>query len=94
MGIDTSVWFLATEPESGIKMRWSFNIEPRSANGKGTYYIDVEGCQRVLNLLPEPSKTQFRKYLVKCANEIQKQVDELLTHVDRERITIAALRSV
>ena len=56
LGIDTSVWFRATDPETGIPLRWSFDIEPRSANGKGTYRINVDGCRGVLSCLKEPAQ--------------------------------------
>ena len=41
--IATDVWFYADHP-CGLSFLWNFDIEPRSANGKGHYEIDADGC--------------------------------------------------
>ena len=90
--IDTNVWFRGVS-ESGIPIRWSFDIEPRSANGKGTYEINVEGCHEVLAKLKEPCRSQFQHYLNDCANAVEKQARELAGAVEREMRVVKALRS-
>ena len=94
LDIETRVWFYATDPDSGIKLRWSFDIESRSADGEGTYYIDVDGCREVMNKLKGKAQTQFREYLFDCAGKLQNHVDELYEHIKREKIAIDALRSI
>ena len=85
LNIATSVWFRAVDPESGISLRWSFDIEPRSANGRGTYYIDVDGCHDVLDKLTGLARNQFQEYLLSCAKEVEKQANELQQEASRER---------
>jgi hypothetical protein len=84
LDINTSVWFYGIDPKSGIPLRWSFDIEPSSANGSGVYHIDINGCQRVTKLLHGTAKAQFQRYLRTCAQSVAKQATELQLHVDRE----------
>ena len=93
LDIDTSVWFDGTSP-SGIPLRWSFSIEPRSANGRGAYYIDVQGCRSVLAKLSDPCKSQFRQYLGKCAVAVAKQVRDWEEEIERERKIVSDLESI
>ena len=93
LDISTSVRFRAVS-SSGIPLRWSFDIEPSSASGKGGYYIDVEGCRRVLALLPEPCKSQFRQILFDCACAVLKQVKDWEKEIERERKIATDLRSI
>lgn len=74
--ISTSVWFYATEPNTGLKFRWSFDIEPHSANGSGKYCIDVDGVEKIISVLPDKAKKQFLEYLKDCASKVQKNADE------------------
>lgn len=69
----TSVWFYAKDPSNDLEFHWSFDIEPYSANGTGSYVIDATACRSVLARLPEPAYTQFRTYLSDCANKVQKK---------------------
>lgn len=93
LNIATVVYFYATSP-SGIKVRWSFDIEPRSASGKGTYQIDAEGCRNVLSMLPEPCKTMFREYLSRCTEKVNEQANELTAEANREYAVVKALREI
>jgi len=93
LNIYTDVWFEAVSP-SGIPLRWSFAIEPHSANGKGTYFIDVKGCREVIAKLQEPCRTDFKNYLNTCADAIEKQARELRSAMERELKTVETLRSI
>lgn len=74
--IHTSCWFRATEPKSGLKFRWDFDIEPYSANGSGSYKIDTAGVFRVLSMMHPKTAIAFRKYLADCAEKVQKKGEE------------------
>lgn len=74
--IHTDVWFYAHDPESGLDFRWSFDIEPRSANGVGTYQIDSAGCREVFAKLPPAALVSFRKYLSDCSVAVAKRARE------------------
>jgi len=69
--IATSVWFYAKDEKTGLEFRWSFDLEPRSANGKGNYEINVTGIQHVISLLPEVAKASFKSYLVSSAKAVR-----------------------
>lgn len=69
LDIDTNVWFMAEHP-SGLTFSWSFDLEPYSANGKGSYEIDADACRRVLALLPLAVRGAFRTYLADCAGKV------------------------
>lgn len=73
MELDTNVWFLAKNPSNGLEFRWSFDIEPYSANGTGSYAIDAAACRDVMTRLPITARTQFRTYLSDCADKVQKK---------------------
>lgn len=74
--IATDVWFYAYDPKTELNFRWSFDIEPRSANGSSSYHINVEGIRDVLSRLGEDAKIQFRQYLAGCALKIKSKGDE------------------
>lgn len=94
LDIATSVWFYATDPKSGLELRWAFDVEGRQANGKGYYEIDQRGCSHIISLLPPIPKEQFRKYLVDCAKSIEKNAKEYLDISKREFNTASVLRSI
>ena len=93
LDIDTSVWFSGTSL-SGIPLRWSFDIEPYSANGKGYYEIDIKGCRNVLARLKEPCRSEFRDYLNNCAQAVEKNAKEYAELADKGRQTAESLRSI
>jgi hypothetical protein len=68
--ISTDVWFYAKHP-CGLEFRWSFDIEPASANVKAHYQIDVTGIREALAKLPEGARASFRKYLRGCAEAVR-----------------------
>jgi hypothetical protein len=68
--IYTGVWFRADHP-SGLKFRWSFDIEKRGSNGSGHYNIDVDGCQSVLAALSGTAKAQFAAHLREASKAVR-----------------------
>lgn len=76
LDIYTNVWFKGKDPKTGLQFRWSFDIEPYSANGTGSYQIDAPACRKVLALLPEKCHKAFRDYLSECAIAVRKKADE------------------
>jgi hypothetical protein len=93
LDIDTSVWFYATSL-SGIPLRWSFDIEPPSANGKGSYEIDIAGCRNVLAKLKEPCLSEFRDYLSTCAKAVEKKAREITGWATEQKKTAQKLRLI
>lgn len=75
LDIATSVWFTA-QHESGLSFRWTFEIEPMSANGKGSYEIDAEACRAVFVKLPPEAAKSFAAYLADCAVKVKSRADE------------------
>lgn len=76
LDIDTSVWFEAVEPKTQLHFRWSFDIEPYSANGKGSYEIDADSCRDVLQRLKGNSRKIFKDYLSACAFKVREKAHE------------------
>lgn len=91
LDIATSVSFKAAHP-CGLEFRWSFNIEPHSANGRSGYYIDIDAIQRVLAKLPMEPATKFVTYLKSCADAVEKKADEYQDEAKRQYGTAHALR--
>ena len=84
LDIDTSVWFRGSHP-SGLEFRWSFHIEPHSANGTGSYQIDTVGCERVIGLLPDRRvRLDFREYLARCAVSVREHAEKQAAYVTRQ----------
>jgi hypothetical protein len=84
LDIATSGWFKGTDPESGMNLSWSFDIEPREANGMGSYQIDTRACEEVLRQLPKAVALEFRKYLADCAEKVMKRALEYQGYADRQ----------
>ena len=89
--ISTDVRFKALH--EGLEFSWCFDIEPRSANGSGSYHIDIEGIHRVLAKLPMDVANQFVAYLKSCAEAVEKQADEYQEAAKRQYGDAAALRN-
>jgi hypothetical protein len=94
MDINTSIWFYATDPDNGLKLIWSFDIENRNANGKGYYEINQSECCRIMKLLPEKVKTKFKQYLMDCVKVIEKNAQEYLTIANKEFETAKVLKGI
>lgn len=91
LDISTDVRFTASH--KGLEFSWSFDIEPSSANGSGSYHIDVEGIQRVLAKLPMDVATSFVLYLKQCADSVEKKADEYQEAAKRQYGVAYALRN-
>jgi hypothetical protein len=94
LDIATSVWLYAADPDSGLALRWSFDIKNREANGKGYYEVNKEECHRIIQLLPPAPQKQFRRYLVSCAKAIEKNAAEYLDIANKGLDTAKTLRSI
>lgn len=89
--IATSVWFSGRHP-CGLSFRWSFDLEPRTANGKGSYEIDRDGVIRVMARLPIGAQVAFLDYLATAAAAVQRKANEWAALADRQREDAALLR--
>ena len=70
LDMDTSVWFYGKHP-CGLTLRWSFELEKRTANGKGFYEIDTKSIEFVISKLGEACRNTFAAYLASCARAVQ-----------------------
>jgi hypothetical protein len=77
-GQSVSVWFRAKHQKSGLQFRWTFDLEPREANGSSTLQIDVSACRDVLRRLPAKPAEQLRQHLKVLALATRKDADEYL----------------
>ena len=93
LDIATDVRFTAKHP-CGIEFTWSFDIEPRSANGKGSYEIDCAGIAEVLAKIPAEPAKQLREYLLDCAEKVTKRADEYQALAGRQYGDAALLRKM
>lgn len=91
--IATGVWITATHP-SGLIFKWSFDIEPYTANGKGHYEIDVAGCRAAMRKLPDNTRKMFREYLATCAEKVRENADKFQSIADRERAAADSIKSI
>lgn len=88
--MSTSVWFKARCPETHLEFRWSFDIEPHSANGEGSYQIDAEACRAVTKRLKGDALAEWRNYLRECAAKVRAKGEEWRKVADKQ-LTNAAL---
>ncbi len=92
LDISTSVRF-AGKHSCGLVFSWSFDIEPRSANGSGSYEIDIEAIQRVLaKLVHYSARKGFLDYLLDCAEKVEKRADEYQQEAKKQYAAANALR--
>jgi len=94
LDISTSVRFRAKDAKSGLTFRWNFEIEPHSANGKGSYEIDAAGCRSVLEKLNEPARKLFREYLGRCAEKVHEKAHEWQAIASRQFRDAETLRQL
>lgn len=92
--IRTNVWFSGTDPTTGLRFRGSFDIEPRSANGKGSYEIDAAACRDVLEQLSGDAREKFQTYLADCAEKVAAKADEWRSLVAQQDRDAAILRKL
>lgn len=79
LDISTTVWITAVDKKTGLRFRWSAEIENRSADGQGSYEIDTDGCRSVIAKLHGVARDQFRKYLAACAVAVRAKAVEWRT---------------
>jgi hypothetical protein len=91
LDIATSVWFYGTHPGTGIRVRWSFDIEPTFASGTGSYAIDTEACREAVRGLRGSAREQFREYLAECATKVRARGDEYRKLAERQAMDAAIL---
>jgi len=95
MEIATSVWFYADDPACpGITFRWTFDIEPSEANGRGDYRIDAEACRRIIRRLSGEARAKFRAYLADCAAKVKAKGDEWMQCAMRQQRDAAILQDL
>lgn len=81
----TSVRFTGYHAKSGLTFSWSFDIEDRSANGKGYYEIDTDQCRQVMQLLGDSEAgKQFKDYLKEGAKKVRAKGVEWQKYADRQ----------
>lgn len=85
LDMDTSIWFTAEDPKTKIRFRWSFEIEERSANGKGHYQIAVESCKAVFGKLNGKAKKQLADHFKACAEKVRAKGVEWQSYADRQK---------
>jgi len=92
MDMATSVWFSGTE--KGLRFRWSFDIEPLSASGKGSYEIDVDACRKVIRSLKGKALGDFQQYLADCAAKVKARGKEFQAAAERQFSDAMTLESL
>lgn len=93
LDMDTCVWFHGKHP-CGLEFRWSFDLEPYSANGKGYYEIDTDGIRHVLSMLTGSALQSFRNYLKDCAVKVAAKAAEWRALVDRQEGDVRTLKQL
>lgn len=82
--ISTSVWFKAHCPHTGLEFRWAFDIEPSSANGKGSYEIDSGACRSVTKRLNGNALKAWKSYLGECSAKVRAKGEEWQKIADKQ----------
>jgi len=86
----TSARFRAVCPDTGLEFSWSFDIEPSSANGKGSYEIDADACREVTKKLKGDALAAWRNYLRDGAAKVRSKGEEWRKIADKQ-LTDAAI---
>lgn len=84
LDMNTSIWFEAVEPKTGLSFRWRFEIEPMEANGKGHYEINATACRAVMGKLEGKARKMFSDYLATCAAKVRSKGEEWKRITDRQ----------
>lgn len=82
--IATGVSFVAKHP-SGLTFRWNFELEPHSADGSGSYHIDMDGILGVLDKLPPAMAVSFKAYLRALSEPVLKRAKEWADSAERQQ---------
>lgn len=91
LDMDTSIWFEATDPKSGLGFRWTVEIEDRDANGHGYYKINTKRLRRILAVLPPSGRMALQKYLADAARKVKAKGDEWAVILKRQQDDAATL---
>jgi hypothetical protein len=94
LDIATSVRITAVDPATQIEFSWSFDIEDQSANGKGSYQINIGACREVMGKVPAAARQALREYFATCAGKVQEKAQEWQAIADRQRRDADALHSL
>lgn len=93
LGISVSSHITASHP-CGLEFFWYIEFEKPEANGTGSYHIDVERLDRIMQRLPFKAKAQFQKQLTETAEAVSKNAAEYEGIASRQRVVATALRSL
>ena len=94
MGMTTSVWFYAKVPNSKLVVRWSFEIEKNSANGKGFYDIKIDECKAIMKRLKGDCRLNFEAYLNDCAGKVEERAKEIETTLESQKKIMLSLKQI
>lgn len=86
-----SARFAGTCPDTGLRIRWTFDLEPRTANGASEFVIDVEACRRVTRGLRGEALTAWRSYLSDSSKKVRARGTEYQNAANRQMTTAAIL---
>lgn len=93
LDITTSIRMSAPHP-CGLTFEWTFDIEPRSANGSGHHQIDVAGCKEVLAKLPDTPRAELASHLRSCAKEVRNNALQFKAAYERQEQCAIELESI
>lgn len=82
LDIDTSIWFTAIEPSSGMTFKWSIHTEKREANGRSVYMIDEHLVVAVSGLIKdEVLNDVWHCYLRDVAEAVRSRANSAMEEV-------------
>lgn len=93
LDISTDINFYAKVP-SGLMFRWFHDIEPRSANGSGSYHIDTLGIKAIFPLIPRVALASLKEYLADCATKVRARADEQNEYIMKQYGMAAELEAL
>ena len=67
----------------GFTFKWSVDIEPRDANGKGYLDVDTQRMMLVYNKLPKELRPQFVAFFDQVGEELARQIASSSEHLAR-----------
>jgi hypothetical protein len=76
LSVPTSISFRGFDPNSRLRLRWSFDIEDRGANGSGKFQINTKSVASMFAKLPADVRASVKKYLLKVAESVRERADE------------------
>lgn len=88
--VAVSKWFRATHP-SGLRFRWSIDLEKRGSNGSGQLQFNTAKLRLVAQLLPAHLATQYCDSFTDARKELNKQADDYSETAEKLRRDARAL---